>query len=75
MIYQYKVSTEDGYHISMLCNEDGEEISTAEYADRWDPSTFMPQDIVFENRDELLKWVAEYILDGLIVSFSREIIP
>ena len=51
MIYQYKVSTEDGYHISMLCNEDGEEISTDEYADRWDPSTFMPQDIVFENRD------------------------
>ena len=75
MIYQYKVSTEDGYPISMLCNEDGEEIRTDEYADRWDPSTFMPQDIVFENRDELLKWVAEYILDGLIVSFSREIIP
>ena len=74
MIYKYSVSTEDGYHITMLCDEDGNAINLEEHADKWDPTTFMPKDIVFENRDELLQWVAEYIVDGLIVTFTREII-
>lgn len=74
MFYKYSVSTEDGYHITMLCDENGDAGYPEEHADKWDPTTFMPQDIVFDNRDELLQWVAEYIVDGLIVTFTREII-